>query len=179
VEAERAEFLADYDEQRLDGGRRTVVRNGYQLERRLQTGIGAVEVRVPKVRDRSDGGAVFHCKLLPHVYWWADGIYSNVRLDDRLCLLVLFGVTEHGHKEHIAVEDGYRESAASWQEVLSGLDTRGLRQGAKLAVGDGSLGFWKALGKLFATVRLRTKRSRSCGSRDTTLAMVFKLLQSA
>jgi len=31
----------------------------------------------------------------------------------------------------------------------------------------------------FATVRLRTKRSRNCGSRDTTLAMVFKLLQSA
>jgi transposase-like protein len=31
----------------------------------------------------------------------------------------------------------------------------------------------------FATVRLRTKRSRNCGSRATTLAMVFKLLQSA
>jgi transposase-like protein len=345
VEAELAEFLADYGDQRLDGGRRAVVRNGYQPERRVQTGIGAVEVRVPKVRDRSGGGAVFHSKLLPpylkrarsveellpwlylkgvstgdfqealsallgagakglsantisrlkrqwideheawrkrdlsdrrYVYWWADGIYSNVRLDDRLCLLVIIGVTEHGHKELIAVEDGYRESAASWQEVLSGLDTRGLRQGPKLAVGDGALGFWKALGKLypdtahqrcwvhktanvlnklpksvqpkvksdlheiwmaetredahkafdrtlkrfeakypkamdclgkdrdallafydypaehwvhirttnpiestFATVRLRTKRSRSCGSRDTTLAMVFKLLQSA
>ena len=31
----------------------------------------------------------------------------------------------------------------------------------------------------FATVRLRTKRSRNCGSRDTTLATVFKLLQTA
>ena len=55
------------------------------------------------------------------MYWWADGIYSNVRLDDRLCLLVIVGLTDQGHKELVAVEDGYRESETSWLEVLTGL----------------------------------------------------------
>ncbi len=211
-----------------------------------------------------------------YVYWWVDGIYSNVRMDDRLCLLVIIGVTEHGYKELLAVEDGYRESSASWQEVLINLRERGLTVAPKLAVGDGALGFWNALSKAypdskhqrcwvhktanvlaklpksvqpkvkaslqdiwmaetredaykafdntiarfsakyskamtclqkdkeellafydfpaehwqhirttnpiesaFATVRLRTKKSKNCGSRDTTLAMVYKLMQSA
>ncbi len=55
-----------------------------------------------------------------YVYWWADGIYSNVRMDDRLCLLVIIGVTEHGRKELVAVEDGFRESAASWETAADG-----------------------------------------------------------
>ena len=211
-----------------------------------------------------------------YVYWWADGIYSNVRLDDRLCLLVIIGVTDQGHKELVAVEDGYRESETSWLEVLTGLRLRGLDTSPKLAVGDGALGFWNAMaksypdtkhqrcwvhktanvlaavpksvqGKLrdalkeiwmaetkesaeqafkqtvarfgdkypkainklvkdeeellafydfpnvhwthirttnpiestFATVRLRSKRAKSCGSRETTLAMVYKLLETA
>jgi transposase-like protein len=345
VEAELASFLESLAGQRLEDGRRAVVRNGYLPGRTVQTGIGEVEVQVPKVRDRSGGGARFNSNLLPpylkrarsleelipwlylkgvstgdyqealsallgerakglsantvsrlkqqwsdehrawcqrdlsdrrYVYWWADGLYSNVRLDDRLCLLVIIGVSEQGRKELIAVEDGHRESEASWRELLTGLRERGLRQGPKLAVGDGALGFWKALNKLypdtehqrcwvhktanvlnklpksvqakvkaalheiwmaetreaahrafartlkrfagkypqamdclrkdrdallafydypaehwvhirttnpiestFATVRLRTKRSRNCAARDTTLAMVFKLLQSA
>ena len=83
------------------------------------------------------------------MYWWVDGVYSNVRMDDRVCLLVIIGVTEHGHKELIAVEDGMRESEASWLELLTGLRERGLAQGPKLAVGDGALGFWKALNKLY------------------------------
>lgn len=50
-----------------------------------------------------------------YVYWWADGIYSRVRMDDKLCLLVIIGVTEHGRKELVAVEDGHRESeSAGW-----------------------------------------------------------------
>ena len=211
-----------------------------------------------------------------YVYWWADGIYSNVRMDDRLCLLVIIGVTEHGRKELVAVEDGFRESAASWETLLTGLRERGLTTAPKLAVGGGAMGFWAALSKIypetdhqrcwvhksanvlnklpksvqpkvkadlheiwmaetretahrafdrtlkrfeakypramaclakdrdellafydypaehwvhirttnpiestFATVRLRSKRSRNCGSRAPTLAMVFKLLQSA
>jgi transposase-like protein len=345
VEAELTGFLDGFAKQRLQDGRRAVVRNGYLPERTVQTGIGEVEVRVPKVRDRSGGGACFRSSLLPPylkrsrsveelipwlylkgvssgdyqealsallgdqakglsantvsrlkahwieehrtwcqrelsdqrwVYWWADGVYSNVRQDDRVCLLVVIGVTEHGHKELIAVEDGHRESEASWYELLVGLRERGLTQGPKLAVGDGALGFWKALAKLypdtvhqrcwvhktanvleklpksvqpkvkaalheiwmaetredahtafdsalkrfepkysramdclakdraallafydfpaehwvhirttnpiestFATVRLRTDRMRNCGSRETTLTMVFKLLQSA
>jgi len=81
------------------------------------------------------------------VYIWADGIYSNVRLDDRLCLLVIIGSDETGRKEVLAVVDGYRESEASWLEVLTQLEAQGLTVPPKLAVGDGALGFWKALAK--------------------------------
>jgi len=161
----------------------------------LQTGLGDVEVKVPKVRDRSGSGIRFNSTLLPpylkraksieellpwlylkgistgdyqealssllgdqakglsantisrlkqswsdehrqwsqrdlsqsrYVYWWADGVYSNVRMDDRLCLLVIIGVTEQGKKELVAVEDGFRESESSWYELMSGLKARGL-----------------------------------------------------
>ncbi len=90
-----------------------------------------------------------------YVYWWADGLYSQVRLDDRLCLLVIIGVTEHGRKELVAVdiEDGYRESEASWRELLTALRERGLELAPKLATGDGVLGFWKALTKVFPATR--------------------------
>lgn len=84
-----------------------------------------------------------------YVYFWADGIYSNVRMGDRLCLLVIIGVTEHGNKELVAVEDGLRESESSWTELLMGLRSRGLDKGPKLAVGDGALGFWRALAKCY------------------------------
>ena len=345
VEIELESLLKQYADVKRPDGRRAVVRNGHLPKRTVQTGVGDVEVQVPKVRDRSRSGIRFNSHLLPpylkrarsleelipwlylrgvssgdfqealsalvgeqanglsantvsrlkakwldehkdwqrrdlsqkrYVYWWADGVYSNVRLDDRLCLLVIIGVTEHGHKELVAVEDGHRESEASWRELLTDLRERGLEPSPKLAVGDGALGFWKALSKVFpdtrhqrcwvhktanvldklpksvqpkvksalheiylaetrdsahkafdstlrrfrdkypkamenlekdrdellafydfpaihwihlrttnpiesafATVRLRTKRSRSCGNRDTTLSMVFKLLQSA
>ena len=345
VEAELQLLLQAHEEQRLPDGRQAVVRNGYLPERSIQTGIGDVDIKVPKVRDRSGSGIRFTSALLPpylkrarsveellpwlylkgistgdyqealaallgenakglsantisrlkerwidehrewrqrdlsdkrYVYLWVDGIYSNVRLDDRLCLLVVMGVTEHGRKELIAVEEGYRESEASWLELLNGLVTRGLTTCPKLATADGALGFWKALSKVypqtkqqrcwvhktanvlnklpkavqpkvkealhdiwmaetrenahkafdttlarftakyprameclakdresmlafydfpaehwvsirttnpiesaFATVRSRTSKTRNCGSRSTTLAMVYKLLQSA
>lgn len=84
-----------------------------------------------------------------YVYWWADGVYSNVRMDDRLCLLVIIGVTEQGRKELVVVEDGQRESEASWKELLTGLRERGLTTAPKLAVGDGAMGFWAALSKVY------------------------------
>ncbi len=68
-------------------------------------------------------------------------------MDDRLCLLVIIGADETGKKERIALSDGYRESTASWEETLLDLTQRGLTVPPKLAVGDGALGFWKALGK--------------------------------
>lgn len=345
VESELAEMLRTYSDIRLLDGRPAVVRNGYLPARHIQTGIGDVEVQVPKVRDRSGSGIHFSSQLLPpylrrtksieelipwlylkglstgdytdalsalvgegarglsantvsrlkekwldehrewqrqelsnkrYVYWWADGIYSKVRMDDKLCLLVIIGVTESGQKELVAVHDGYRESIASWEEVLLNLRQRGLPTSPKLAVGDGALGFWGALSKIypetrhqrcwvhktanvlnklpksmqpkvkaslheiwmastrekaykafdnavelysakypkamaclakdkeellafydfpaehwqhirttnpiesaFSTVRLRTHKSRNCGSRDTTLAMVFKLMEVA
>ena len=81
-----------------------------------------------------------------YVYWWADGIYFNVRLDpERPCMLVIMGTLEDGTKELVTVWDGIRESAESWKEVLRDLKARGLSEAPKLAVGDGALGFWKAL----------------------------------
>ncbi len=345
VETELQVLLDQYKDVRLLDGRKAVVRNGFLPSRTVQTGIGDVEVKVPKVRDRSKTGVKFNSNLLPpylkraksieelipwlylkgistgnmqesltsllgeqagglsantvsrlkvkwlaehsewrqqdlsqkrYVYWWADGIYSNVRMDDKLCLLVIIGVTEQGTKEIVAIEDGFRESTASWLELLTNLRERGLTVSPKLAIGDGALGFWNAMRKsypscrhqrcwvhktanvlnklpksmqpkvkaalheiwmaetrekahtafsrtiksfcakypkamkcltdskeellafydfpaehwthirttnpiesTFATVRLRTKRTRSCGSRDTTLAMIYKLIESA
>ena len=89
-----------------------------------------------------------------YVYWWADGVYFNVRLEpDRPCMLVLMGTLEDGTKELVAVWDGQRESKESWTEVLRALKARGLPQGPKLAVGDGALGFWAALEEVFPEVR--------------------------
>ena len=89
-----------------------------------------------------------------YVYLWADGIYCNVRLeDDRQCLLVLMGATADGTKELIAVVDGVRESELSWKEVLLSLKSRGLEHAPELAIGDGALGFWKALREVFPETR--------------------------
>jgi len=88
-----------------------------------------------------------------YVYWWADGVHFNVRLEeDRLCCLVIVGVRPDGTKELVALADGYRESKESWAGVLRSLRDRGL--GAPvLAVGDGALGFWAALRDVFPTTQ--------------------------
>ena len=344
VEAELNALLSQYASLEVNG-KKAVVRNGHLPERTIQTGLGDIPVKVPKVRDRSGQGLKFNSALVPpylkrtkaieefipwlylrgistgqmqpalesllgedakglspntvsrlkqqweqdydiwrqrdlskrrYVYIWADGIYSNVRMDDKLCLLVIIGSDETGRKEVLAVVDGYRESEASWFEVLSQLESQGLTLPPKLAVGDGALGFWKALAKkwpdtatqrcwvhktanvlnkvpkavqpkvkealhdiwqaetreaaykafdstlqrfeakyaramtclkkdkasmlafydfpaehwqhirttnpiesAFASVRLRTTKSKSCGSRKTTLAMTYKLITTA
>jgi len=89
-----------------------------------------------------------------YVYLWADGVHFNIRLEeDRQCILVLMGATADGQKELIAIVDGYRESEQSWMELLLDVKSRGLVIEPKLATGDGALGFWKALPKVFATTR--------------------------
>jgi putative transposase len=89
-----------------------------------------------------------------YVYFWVDGIYFNVRLDDeRVCILVIMGADEEGNKELIAVSDGYRESKISWKELLLDLKRRGLKQGPKLSIGDGGLGFWAAIREVFPKAR--------------------------
>src|SRR5512136_563981 len=92
-----------------------------------------------------------------YVYWWADGIYFNIRLEEpdnnRQCILVLMGATAEGRKELIAVTDGYRESADSWRELLLNVKQRGLTTGARVATGDGALGFWAALRELYSQTR--------------------------
>jgi transposase-like protein len=88
------------------------------------------------------------------VYWWADGIYFNVRLtDDRPCVLVLMGALPDGTKELVAVAQGQRESKLSWVEVMRDLKKRGLKEAPELAVGDGSLGFWAAKEEEFPKTR--------------------------
>ena len=80
-----------------------------------------------------------------YVYVWADGVHFNVRLEeDRLCYLVIVGVRLDGTKELVALADGYRESTASWADLLRDLRRRGMRAPV-VAVGDGALGFWAAL----------------------------------
>jgi putative transposase len=97
-----------------------------------------------------------------YVYWWADGIYFNVRLDDdRTCVLVLIGATEDGTKELLAVVDGFRESKDSWGDLLRELKAHGLTQPPKLATGDGSLGFWIALQEEFGTAVKQQRCSRA------------------
>jgi transposase-like protein len=89
-----------------------------------------------------------------YVYLWADGLYFPCRLsDERPCVLVLMGTTADGTKELIAVVDGQRESEASWTAILLDLKDRGLTVPPKLATGDGSLGFWLALAKVFPSTR--------------------------
>ncbi len=225
VQAEFEEFLAKFANERLEDGRRAVVKNGSLPKREIQTGIGAVEVEVPKARDRRPNSekAKFNSSLLPpyfrktmsvenllpwlylkgisagdfqealssllgpnaaglspsticrlkqqwldehvawskgslakkrYVYWWADGVYFNVRGEEaNSCILVIIGVTKTGHKEFVAIEEGLRESELSWLEVLNNLKNRGLSVGPELAVGDGSLGFWKALSKTYSSTR--------------------------
>ena len=65
IEAEIAVLLAHYADRRDPQGRQGVVRNGYLPEREVLTGIGAVRVKVPRMRDRSGSGMHFHSALLP------------------------------------------------------------------------------------------------------------------
>ena len=222
VAAEVAEAIAQFAALKDEQGRQRVVRNGYLPERSIQTGIGEVTVRAPRVRDRA-GELKFSSRLLPpylrrtrsmdellpwlylkglsssdfsgaltallgpaapglsaaticrlkeiwrleyerwrqrslsdkeYAYVWADGIYFGVRLEDaRQCMLVVIGATKEGRKELLGLTDGYRESEASWKELLLELKERGLTVDPKLAIGDGSLGFWKALPQVFGSTR--------------------------
>jgi transposase-like protein len=97
------------------------------------------------------------------VYLWVDGVHFGVRLEDASqCILVIIGATADGKKELLAMLDGYRESAESWKELLLDLKQRGLTIAPKLAVGDGALGFWKALPQVFGSTR-----EQRCGVHKT------------
>jgi transposase-like protein len=89
-----------------------------------------------------------------YVYFWADGIHLEARLEDQAqCILVIIGATPEGKKELIGFTDGMRESAQSWRDLLLDLKRRGLAVAPELAVADGALGFWKALGEVWPTTR--------------------------
>jgi len=222
VEAEVAEYLARYQGERDEVGRARMVRNGYLPERTIQTGLGQVAVKAPRVHDRR-GQLRFSSSLVPrylrrtrsieellpwlylkgissgefsealaallgadapglsagtlsrlkavwledhgqweqrslahkrYVYLWVDGIHFGVRLEEaNQCILVVIGATPEGRKELVALADGFRESEQSWKEVLLGLNRRGLKIDPQLAIGDGALGFWKALPQVFGATR--------------------------
>jgi transposase-like protein len=78
-------------------------------------------------------------------YIYADGVYLAAGIaEEKACLLVIIGVDESGEKHILGLQQGYRESKESWQELLMDLKTRGLNEPA-MAIADGGLGFWAAL----------------------------------
>jgi putative transposase len=89
-----------------------------------------------------------------YVYVWADGVFLQARMEDHgECMLVLIGATPEGRKELIGFQVGVRESTQSWRELLIDVKQRGLQTSPEIAVGDGALGFWKALDEVFPGTR--------------------------
>jgi putative transposase len=89
-----------------------------------------------------------------YVYVWADGIYLQARMEEAAeCMLVVVGATPEGKKELVGFQTGARESAQSWRELLLDIKRRGLGIAPDLAVGDGALGFWKAIEEVFPSAR--------------------------
>jgi transposase-like protein len=130
---------------------------GPALEQFLGTSAGLSGSVITRLtvqwQDEAKAFAARDLSGVDYVYVWADGVHLNVRLDEeRLCLLVLIGVRADGTKELITLTDGQRESAGSWADLLRDAKRRGMRAPV-LAVGDGALGFWAALGEVFASTR--------------------------
>jgi len=89
-----------------------------------------------------------------YVYIWADGVYLQARMeDDAACMLVIIGATPEGRKELVGFQVGVRESTQSWRELLVDLRARGLAVAPEIAVGDGAMGFWRALEEIFPATR--------------------------
>ncbi len=130
---------------------------GPALEQFCGTSAGLSAATITRLttqwQDEAKAFAARDLRGVDYVYLWADGVHLNVRLDsERLCLLVLIGVRTDGRKELVALADGYRESEGSWADLLRDARRRGMRAPV-LAVGDGALGFWKALGEVFPQTR--------------------------
>ena len=228
LKAEADAFVASFADERLNDGRQRVVRHGHGPQRSIQTGIGAIDVRRPKIRDRAQGQPEsekvrFTSNILPkwarrsksldvllpvlylrgistgdfqealaallgpdapnlspnvisrltagwqetydawqhrdlsarrYVYIWADGVYLQARMEPEAeCILVIIGATPEGRKELLGFQVGVRESAQSWRELLVDIKARGLTMAPEVAVGDGAMGFWKALDEAFPGTR--------------------------
>jgi putative transposase len=127
------------------------------LERFLGSAAGLSASTITRLtaqwRDDAEAFAKRSLKDTDYVYCWVDGIHLKVQLEqDTLCLLVMIGVRVDGKKELVAVADGFRESSESWVDLLRDCKRRGMRA-LVLAVGDGALGFWKALAEVFPETR--------------------------
>jgi transposase-like protein len=126
---------------------------GPALEQFLGSAAGLSAATITRLTTQwQDEARAFHKRSLndtDYVYVWVDGIHLKVRLDqDKVCLLVMIGARADGTKELIALADGFRESCESWADLLRGCRRRGMRAPV-LAIGDGALGFWKALREVF------------------------------
>jgi putative transposase len=126
---------------------------GPALEQFLGTGAGLSPATITRLTTQwQDDAKGFNARSLAetdYVYCWVDGIHLKVRLEqDKVCLLVIIGVRADGTKELVALADGFRESSESWADLLRSAKRRGMRAPV-LAVGDGALGFWKALREVF------------------------------
>jgi putative transposase len=126
---------------------------GAALEQFLGSGAGLSASTITRLTAQwQDEAKAFGARDLSgtdYVYLWVDGIHLKVRLEqEKLCLLVMIGVRADGRKELVALADGYRESAESWADLLRSCRRRGMAAPV-LAVGDGALGFWKAVREVF------------------------------
>jgi putative transposase len=130
---------------------------GAALEQFLGTGAGLSATSITRLTSQwQDEAKAFGQRDLSgtdFVYLWVDGIHLKVRLEqEKLCLLVMIGVRADGRKELVALTDGFRESTESWADLLRDARRRGMAAPV-LAVGDGALGFWKALREVFPDTR--------------------------
>ena len=126
---------------------------GPALEQFLGSDQGLSPATITRLTTQwQDQARAFNARSLAgsdYVYCWVDGIHLKVRLEaDKVCLLVMIGVRADGRKELVALADGFRESAESWADLLRDCRRRGM-QAPVLAVGDGALGFWKAVRDVF------------------------------
>ena len=130
---------------------------GPALEQFLGSGAGLSATTITRLTAQwQDEAKTFGGRDLSgtdYVYLWVDGIHLKVRLEqEKLCLLVMIGVRADGCKELVALADGYRESTESWADLLRDCRRRGMTAPV-LAVGDGALGFWKAMREVFPATR--------------------------
>jgi putative transposase len=130
---------------------------GAALEQFLGSGAGLSAASITRLtaqwQDEANAFGERDLSGTDFVYLWVDGIHLKVRLDqEKLCLLVMIGVRADGRKELVALTDGYRESTESWADLLRSCRRRGMTAPV-LAVGDGALGFWKALREVFPNTR--------------------------
>ena len=130
---------------------------GPALEQFLGLAAGLSAATITRLTAQwQDDAAAFTKRSLKdtdYVYVWVDGIHLKVRLEpDKVCLLVMIGVRADGTKELVALADGFRESSQSWADLLRSCRRRGMTAPV-LAVGDGALGFWKAVREVFPDTR--------------------------
>jgi len=126
---------------------------GPALSQFLGSGAGLSAATITRLTTQwQQEAAAFGARSLAgtdYIYVWVDGIHLKVRLaQDKVCLLVIIGVRADGRKELIALADGFRESSESWADLLRSCRRRGMAAPV-LAVGDGALGFWKAVRDVF------------------------------